>query len=788
MTALNRKLIRDIVALRGPLLSIALVVAAGVMSAITMQSTYRSLEAARTRYFREHRFADLFANLERAPEAAAHRLAAIPGVSAVQTRVVMDVLLTIPGLPRAATGHIVSVPEPRSPMLNDLHVRAGRWVGPGSDDEVMVSERFAEANGLIVGDTVSAILNGRRRTLDIVGIALSPEFIYEVSPASGFFTDERLFGVLWMRREALAAANNMEGAFNEIALRLAPGASERAVIEGIDDLLERYGGRGAYGRRDQISNRILSDEIAQNRTTATVVPIVFLGVAAFLLHIVLMRLIATQREQIGLLKAFGYRDAEVATHYVLLAATAVGVGAVIGLLGGFWLGSGYTDLYGDYFKFPALEFRMDPEIAAGAIAISAIAAIAGALTAVRSVLGLQPAVGMRAEAPAVFRPLILERWGLHRWLTAGQRMVLRNVERRPGRAVLSATAVGFALAVFMTGLVLLDSITMMVDRQFNEVQREDVTIAFSNARDASSVNDIVRIPGVTLAEPYRAVPIEIRRGHITRRLAITGLSPSGRLRRMIDSDGNPYQLPEGGVVLTAKLADVMGVAVGDTVHIDLLDRRWDERSLVVAAVMDEYVGINAWMALPALNRLLREGPRVSGVNIAIGRGEENGVYDRLRELPAVASTVSRKAMIESFEDQMAEGMVITLGVMLVLASVLGVGVIYNGARIALSERGRELASLRVLGFSRAEVARLLLGEQAIITFAGIPFGVLVGYGIAVLISRAYDTELYRMPLVFEWSTAINSALVIVAVATVAALLVRRKLDRADLISVLKSRE
>jgi putative ABC transport system permease protein len=194
------------------------------------------------------------------------------------------------------------------------------------------------------------------------------------------------------------------------------------------------------------------------------------------------------------------------------------------------------------------------------------------------------------------------------------------------------------------------------------------------------------------------------------------------------------------------------------------------------------------MALPALNRLLREGPRVSGVNIAIGRGEENGVYDHLRELPAVASTVSRKAMIESFEDQMAEGMVITLGVMLVLASVLGVGVIYNGARIALSERGRELASLRVLGFSRAEVARLLLGEQAIITFAGIPFGVLVGYGIAVLISRAYDTELYRMPLVFEWSTAINSALVIVAVATVAALLVRRKLDRADLISVLKSRE
>ena len=788
MRALNRKLLRDIVALRGPLLSIALVVAAGVMSAITMQSTYRSLEASREEYYREQRLADVFVSLERAPESVANRISAIDGVSAVRTRVVLDVLLTIPGLPRAATAHIVSVPEPRRPILNDVYLRAGRWVAPGRDNEVMVSERFAQVNGLTVGDTLSAILNGRRRTLGIVGIALSPEFVYEVLPSSGFFTDERLFGVLWMRREAVAAARNMDGAFNEVVLRLAPGASERAVIGAVDDVLESYGGLGAYGRADQISNRILSDEITQNRVTATIVPVVFLSVAAFLLHIVLMRLVATQREQIALLKAFGYRDGEVATHYVLLAAAAVGAGALIGLVSGFWLGSGYTRLYGDYFKFPELTFRMDPEIAVGAIAISGVAAIAGALAAARSVLRLEAAVGMRPEAPATFRPLLLERWNLHHWLTTGQRMVMRNIERRPARAFLSATAVGFALAVFLTGLVLLDSVNLMVSRQFEEIQREDMTIAFANARDVSGAHDIGRIPGVTLAEPYRTVPIEISSGHVSRRLGITGLPADGALRRMIDPSGRLYRMPEGGVVLTTKLAEVLGVRRDDTVRVELLDRKDEQRRLVVAAVIDEYIGVNAYMALPALNRLLRESPRASGVNILIGRGAENEVYESLRELPAVMSTISKRAMIESFEDQMSEGLIISLGVMLVLASVLGVGVIYNGARIALSERGRELASLRVLGFSRAEVARLLLGEQAVVTAIGIPFGILTGYGIALMMSRAYDTELYRMPLVFVGTTVLKSTLVIVAIATAAALLVRRKLDRADLISVLKSRE
>jgi putative ABC transport system permease protein len=233
---------------------------------------------------------------------------------------------------------------------------------------------------------------------------------------------------------------------------------------------------------------------------------------------------------------------------------------------------------------------------------------------------------------------------------------------------------------------------------------------------------------------------------------------------------------------------VLRAAPGDTLLAELVERGGEQRWLVVSAVMDELIGVNAYMALPQLHRLMREGPVVSGAQLSLARGEEAAVFERLRAIPGVAATASKTASVRSFEEQMAQGIRITISIVFALACVLAVGVIYNGARIALSERGRELAGLRVLGFSRAEVASMLLGEQAVITVAGLPLGMLLGLGTAALIATAYDTELYRMPLVFRADTAAIAAGVIALVGLAAGLLVRRKLDRADLIAVLKSRE
>jgi putative ABC transport system permease protein len=788
MRMLDRKLLRDTWRLRGQMLSIAAIVAAGILSVITLQGTLRSLELAREDYYREYRFADVFATLDRAPEGVARRLEAVPGVAAVETRITSLVVLQVPGLDLPATGRIVSIPATGQPGLNRLHIRQGRWIAPAAHDEILLSEQFARANGLSAGDTLRAVVNGRLRTLHIAGIALSPEFVYEVDPASGFLSDERLFGVLWLGREALEAAEDMAGAFNDVAVRLAPGASERRVLAGIDGVLDAYGGLGSHGRRDQISARLLDDEIAQNRATAAVIPFVFLSIAAFLLNIVLLRLTSLERDQIGTLKAFGYEDTDIGLHYLRLAGTAVALGTVFGIGAGMWLGSAYTDLYARYFRFPVLEYRPGWAPAATAIVVSAAAALAGAWSAVRRAARLQPAEAMRAEAPAEFRPLMVERWGLHHLLSPAQRMVLRNVERRPARAVVSALGVAFSIAILLIGMVLLDSVYGMVDIQFRTIQREDAFTSFTRPADPRAVRELLRVPGIVEAEAYRMVPVRLTSGHRTRLVAVTGLEHGSRLRPMTDGEGRTYPLPAGGIVLSRRLALNLGVAPGDALRMELMDRGGAVRHTTVAALVDEMIGVNAYMEAAELGRLLGELPQVSGAWLRIRRGEEASVYAALRERPAVAGTVSKSAMVRAFEDQMADSLAITMTILVTLASILAVGVIYNGARIALSERGRELASLRVLGFTRAEVAAMLLGEQGIITLLGLPVGAVLGAVMSAVIIRAYDTEMYRMPLVLRPTTFVTAAALIVVVAAVAGLLVRRRLDRADLIAVLKTRE
>jgi putative ABC transport system permease protein len=313
---------RDLWHLRGQVAAAALVVACGVAAFVAMRGTYESLLLAQADYYRAYRFADVFAQLKRAPENLATRIAEIPGVAQVRTRVAMQVTLDVPGLEEPATGRLVSIPEKARPMLNDLFLASGRYVEPRRDDEVIVSEAFAVANGLKIGDSIGAIINGRWKQLRIVGAALAPEYIYEVGGGM-IFPDNRRFGVLWMGEKALATAFNMDGAFNDIALSLTAGASQGDVIERLDRLLEPYGGLGAYSREDQLSHRFISDEISQNRVSSTYIPAIFLSVAAFLLHIVLSRLVSMQRTEIGLLKAFGYGNLTVGLHYLKFATVTV---------------------------------------------------------------------------------------------------------------------------------------------------------------------------------------------------------------------------------------------------------------------------------------------------------------------------------------------------------------------------------------------------------------------------------------------------------------------------------
>ncbi|MFM1896138.1 MAG: hypothetical protein RLZZ385_1212 [Pseudomonadota bacterium] len=787
MPALYRKLFRELWHLKGQVISIALVVAAGIMSVVTMRGSYESLIQAQQDYYNSARFADVWVPLVRAPLSLVGKLEAIPGVEAADTRVTFLATLDLDDTGIPATGRFVSLPPVGRPALNDIVIRQGRYLAVGALDEVLISENFAIARGFVPGDRIRVIINGRARDLDIVGIAVSPEHTYAVPPGSLYPEDDR-YGILWASRDTLGPAFDMDGAFNEAFVTLTPDANVDAVLSAIDDLLEPYGGLGAYPRRDQPSHLILQGELDQNRVMGSVIPLIFLAVAVFLLYLVLGRLIDTQRGEIAVLKAFGYANREIGLHFLLFAVVAVLVGGVLGTVGGVMLGDVYIGVYEQYFDLPDLEYQLTPSLLLAAFAACVAGAFTGAMAAVRRAILLPPAEAMRPQAPATFRPGIVERIGLGHLVGVTGNMILRNVERKPLQGLFSALGVSLSVAILTMGFFMFDSVNLMMDLQFRKIQREDITLTFREILPDAVRYDLGHLEGVNRVETYRSVAARLRNGHLHKEVVLQGMEPDGRLRRIVNANGDEIPVPGEGLIISALLATRLDLQTGDQVLVEMLEGKREKTQTTVTGIVEDFLGMSAFMSKPALWKLSQESGVVSGAYLAVDNQAVNNLHQELKQIPAVTGVASPDNQLQSFKDQMAEGILIASGFLLGFASVIAVGVIYNGARISLSERGRELASLRVMGFHRREVAFLLLGEQGLITLVAIPLGWLIGYGLCYSITEGLQTDIYRIPFIAQPQTYILSAVLVIGAAVASGWAVRRRLDRIDLVEVLKTRE
>lgn len=787
LNALNRKLLRDLWHLRGQMLAIALVLASGVAAYVGLTTTHDGLLRTRDAFYRDYRFAEVFASLKRAPVRLEARIEAMPGVATVETRVIAQANLTVPGFDDPATARLVSVPDGRQPQLNRLYLTAGRLPRSRASDEVVVAQSFAEVHGLGPGDTLTAVINGRRQALRIVGVGMSPEFIYQIKPGD-ILPDFSRFAVMWMNREPLATAYDMEGAFNDVALTVRPGASSQAVVDRLDELLGRYGGLGAHTREYQLSHRYLANEMHELGQMATTVPLVFLGVAAFLLNVVVNRLIRNQREQIGILKAFGYRNATMVVHYTVMVLLVSLAGAALGVALGRWIGVGMSVTYQEIFRFPFLLYRVDAETVALAVGATVGAALVGTLGAVRNAALLPPAEAMRPEPPPVYRQTLLERTALRRWLDQPSRMIFRHLERSALKSSLSVLGISAAIGIMVLGRFGGDAITYMVTVQFDIAQQEDMTATFTEPTDAGALYSLRNTAGVRYAEPFRAIPVELVNGHRSYRTVLQGFEPGNRLHRVLDRDLEPVRLPAAGVMLTDYLAGRLGLAVGDRVRVRVLEGARPVLEIPVAGFAREYLGAQGYMRLDALNRALGEGGAISGAYLAVAGGDREQVADALQDMPRVAGVSLRERTIQSFHDTIGEIMGVFSLVSSVLASTIAFGVVYNSARIALSERSRELASLRVLGYSRGEVAYIILGELAVLTLIAIPPGFLIGRGLSWLLAQGFESDLYRIPLVIGADTYGFAALGVLASAVLSAVLIIRRLNRLSLVDALKTRE
>lgn len=785
MKTLDLKLLRDLWHIKSQVLTIALVVGNGVGAFITQLSTYDSLQWSRLSYYEASRFAQVFADVKRAPKAVEQQIAVLPGVADVETTVVFDVTLDIPEVAQPVVGRMIGLANAGQPRMNRLTLRQGRLPEADRANEVLVSEAFAKARKLKPGDHLTAILNGKREVLHIVGVVLSPEYVFS---SLGAFPDDKSFGVFWMNREHLGSAFDMEGAFNHAVLRLAPGASEQEVIAALDRLLEPYGALGAHGRDEQLSHKILSQEINQQKSMSAVYPTIFLGVAAFLLNVVLSRQVATQRGEIAALKALGYADLAIAAHYLKLVLVIV----LLGILGGFaigaWLGHFMTAMYTEFFHFPRLSYRIQPWIFLVAAGVSLLAAVAGALGTVRSIMRLAPAEAMRPPAPVRYRRMLLERLGLEHLLSPQARMIVRNLERRPFRAALTAFGIASSVAIIVSGIFWRDALDYMIAVQFNAADRGDASIVFTQPVAAGSRHEIAHLPGVLATQVARSVPVRLRAGHRAYRTAVMGLPANAGLRRMLDADLRQIPLPPHGVLLTDRLAERLGLKVGDRLIIESLEGTRARREAVVAGLVNDLIGMSAYMEIGELNRLMDEGDSISSVAVMLDQPQAKDFYARLKEMPKVATVAIKALLLQNFRETSAKNVLFFTTLVTVLAAGIAVGVVYNSARIALAERTWELASLRVLGFTRREVSALLLGELAIELAVAIPLGLWLGYLLSAAIVALTHTETFSIPVIIEPRTYAYAALATLAAGLASALIVRHRVDHLDLVAVLKTRE
>ena len=787
MSPLDLKLLRDVGRMKGQMLAVSLVMACGLAMMTMSRSLILSLESTRDAYYAHNRFADVFCDLKRAPNALRPRLAQLEGVAAIETRVTGRVTLDLPGLREPADGIIQSIPDDRPAQLNLLFLRRGRLPGIGSHGEVVVGEAFAQVHGFEPGNEIDATIYGARQRLKIVGIALSPEYVFEARPGETL-PDNRRFGVFWMNERELADAFRLDGAFNNLLVDVAPGVSAAAVMAGVDRLLTPYGGRVAYGRRDHPSSARLDDELRVLRGLSVAFPTAFLSIAAFMSSAVLTRLVGLQGEQIAQLKALGYSSRQVGWHYLKFAFLIVAAATVVGAIAGMWLGTGVVSVYHRFFRFPSLTFHPDWRMFAVALIASAAAAFLGVAGAVRAAVRLPPAEAMRPEPPADFKPSLIERTGFAKLAGPAFRMALRNLERRPWQAFFTAFGLALATGIPIVPGAIRDGIHYLLSYEWDLAQRQNVTLSLIEPGSAGALNDMRNLPGVVTAEPFRAVPARLRFGHRSRRLGVTGLPRETMLRRLLDAGAHPVELPPDGLLVSAKLAEILGAKPGDRIRLEVQEGRRPVRETILAGTITDYAGMAAYMEIGALHRLMREGATVSGAYLTVDGNRWPDFLDRVKEAPRIASLGIKEAVRASFRKSTGEmiGMITTI--YFTFAIIVSFGVVYNSARIALSERSRDLATLRVIGFTHREVAAVLIGELALLTLAALPFGLAIGSGLAAAIVHTASTETVRLPLVLTSKSYAMAALVVLLSSSLSFALVSLRIHHLDLLGVLKAKE
>ncbi len=786
---LTRKLLRDIREHWAQFAAAAGVVLLGTAAFVSFQLAHGSLLRTTEDFYADYNFADFFIHLERAPRAVLSELRAIEGVWQVRGRIVKDVPLEVEGHEGAVVGRIVSMPRRRDGMVNDIHIATGSYFSGAAAEEVIVNHAFAEAHGLQVGDTFKATIKEGRQQLRIVGTAYSPEYVYALRGAEQFASDDEAFGVVFATERFAEDAFQMANAFNDVVGTLRPGARVEEVLRRAERRLDRYGVFRTYDRADHASHIFLEVRLEAVQTASYIIPMVFLLVAAIVVHVIVHRMVEMQRTQIGLLCALGYTKRQVVWHYASYALAAGLAGAVPGVLLASYLARGMLGIWHEFYQFPELPLHLDSRPMAMAFVLSSGMSILGAVRSSWELMKLEPAVAIRPQPPQKSR---IVHFGAFRFLwerlPLTWRMSVRNTLRARTRALFSVFGVAVSMVVLVMSVQLGGWLEWLLDHQYRLVDRSDCRVEFAAETSPAAALEIAAMRGVRRAEGIFEFGAGIRHDWRARDVGIIGLPADGRLYHVRDPDGRRIAMPPDGLIIPRRLAEELKLSPGDVVMMDPYVRDKDERPAVVRGVVDTYLGLSVYADRDYLARTLGVGPTITGALIQTDPGELDPLVSRLAEMPGVSAVTTTEALIDNFMEALSEFIDVMMTSQMIAAAVIAFGVIYNTASVSISEQERDLACLCSLGYGRGEVARIATNDIMPLGLTGIIAGSPLAYLGSIGLARALATDAFRMPMVVSpahFFTAAAQALIFLLVAR---WISRRRVHRINIVRRLKTME
>ncbi|MBM3153837.1 MAG: ABC transporter permease, partial [Chloroflexi bacterium] len=660
---LHLKLLRDIKSAKIQYGAVAFIIFLGITIFICGYEAYLNLDISYNSYFDRLNMGDYWISVDEIDNRAVRQLNEIPGVAAIG-RIRGDVNVDMGGeTGEKVAGHVISLPSLHLPDVNLVQIESGGYFSPEFGREILVENHFADYHKIQPGDWLTLEYQGVKAKFRVMGIVVSPEYLWVTKSAQDAMPSPRTFGVFFMPESTAEQIFGMDGKSSELVLRVAPGVDRGKVLDRVKGILRRHdigritskddpvkvrareidiirGVRTAYmtARKDLPSVQLLRQDLEGFAMLAFLFPLLFLTMASLSIYVLLSRLVESQRIQIGLMRAIGYSRSSILFHYMGFALVVGIAGSLTGVIAGHLLANGLTEMYVSQLNIPSMIVITHwGVIVVGILIGMGIPLVAGLLPA-WSTLSIQPAEAMRPAIPASGNRIVMRTLAfLLGPFPYVLKVPLRNIFRNVRRSLFMASGVASAVILILVSMSFVDAVDSTFDMQFNVVQKYDAFVYLQGVGAASTATYIGNLKGVKETEAVLEMPYRVRYGGNTVDTSIAGFPAGSSMYWLVGEDGRRIDVTNDGVLIPISYKERLGAEVGDTVQLEPLVGTVGETEKKLAGYVQTAVGARAFMPLREVQKLQHNLGAATGIFVKFDGLPSADLLKRMYDMPQVAS-------------------------------------------------------------------------------------------------------------------------------------------------------